>query len=146
MEKLTDSEVLARLIYRAYIAPDPHAPLEAEALLPFQAALELYARTWKGDAKNTMVAESARIVLVGGGSGTGEMKGGRGGTGQPIPPHGRLIDADALLKALQDDFDTKSKDAEFSGNRGVSVMWDDAIVQIMLAPTIIPAHPAEEGE
>lgn len=46
MEKLTDSEVLARLIYRAYIAPDPHAPLEAEALLPFTAALELYARTW----------------------------------------------------------------------------------------------------
>ena len=49
MEKLTDSEVLARLIYRAYIAPDPHAPLEAEALLPFQAALELYARTWRAE-------------------------------------------------------------------------------------------------
>ena len=46
MNNLTDSEVLARLIYRAYIAPDPHAPLETEALLPFTAALELYARTW----------------------------------------------------------------------------------------------------
>ena len=50
MEKLTDTEVLTRLIYRAYIAPDPHAPLEAEALLPFQAALELYARTWRAEA------------------------------------------------------------------------------------------------
>ena len=49
MEKMTDSEVLARLIYRAYIAPDPHAPLEAEALLPFRAALDLYARTWRAD-------------------------------------------------------------------------------------------------
>lgn len=49
MEKLKDAEILARLIYRAYIAPDPHAPLEAEALLPFQAALELYARVWKHD-------------------------------------------------------------------------------------------------
>ena len=34
MEKMKDSDLLARLIYRAYIAPDPHAPLEAEALLP----------------------------------------------------------------------------------------------------------------
>lgn len=49
METMTDSEVLARLIYRAYIAPDPHAPLEAEALLPFRAALDLYARTWRGE-------------------------------------------------------------------------------------------------
>ena len=49
MEKMTDSEVLARLIYRAYIAPDPHAPLEADALLPFRAALDLYARTWRAD-------------------------------------------------------------------------------------------------
>lgn len=49
METMTDSEVLARLIYRAYIAPDPHAPLEAEALLPFQAALDLYARTRQAD-------------------------------------------------------------------------------------------------
>ena len=49
MEKLKDAEILARLIYRAYIAPDPHAPLEAEALLPCQAALELYARVWQHD-------------------------------------------------------------------------------------------------
>lgn len=42
---MTDTEILERLIYRAYIAPDPHAPLEAEALLPFQAALRLYVRT-----------------------------------------------------------------------------------------------------
>lgn len=30
IDKLSDSEILARLIYRAYIAPDPHAPLEAD--------------------------------------------------------------------------------------------------------------------
>ena len=36
---MKDSEVLERLIYRAYIAPDPHAPLEDAALLPFAAAL-----------------------------------------------------------------------------------------------------------
>lgn len=49
MNTMTDSEVLARLIYLAYIAPDPHAPLKTEALLPFQAALELYARTAQND-------------------------------------------------------------------------------------------------
>ena len=49
IDKLSDSEILARLIYRAYIAPDPHAPLKDEALLPFQAALELYARVWQHD-------------------------------------------------------------------------------------------------
>ena len=42
---MSDPEILARLIYRAYIAPDPRAPLEAEALLPFRAVLDLYART-----------------------------------------------------------------------------------------------------
>ena len=59
MEKMTDSEVLARLIYRAYIQPDPRAPLEAESLLPFRAALDLYARTAR--------KESLEIKIVGGG-------------------------------------------------------------------------------
>lgn len=47
---MKDSDILARLIYRAYIAPDPHAPLEEAALLPFAAALELYARTYGAEA------------------------------------------------------------------------------------------------
>lgn len=55
MEKLKDSEILARLIYRAYIAPDPHAPLEDEALLPFQAALDLYARTVNQSETTTLL-------------------------------------------------------------------------------------------
>ena len=47
--EIKDSDILARLIYRAYIAPDPHAPLEAEALLPFAAALRFYAKTVKAE-------------------------------------------------------------------------------------------------
>ena len=57
MEKMKDSEVLARLIYRAYIQPDPHAPLEAEALLPFQSALDLYARTARNETPPMLVAK-----------------------------------------------------------------------------------------
>ena len=71
MEKLTDSEVLARLIYRAYIAPDPHAPLEADALLPFQAALELYAKTWKGEAQGLKIVYVSGGNAGGGGDGAG---------------------------------------------------------------------------
>ncbi len=55
MENLKDSEILARLIHRAYIAPNPHAPLEAEALLPFQAALDLYARTVNQSETTTLL-------------------------------------------------------------------------------------------
>ena len=64
MEKLKDAEILARLIYRAYIAPDPHAPLEAEALLPFQAALELYARTWQHDREVVVKFEGLRNLCA----------------------------------------------------------------------------------
>lgn len=45
----------------------------------------------------------------------------------PVPPHGRLIDADALV--LEDDY----------------YGWRDKQV-VKNAPTIIPADPAEEGE
>ena len=56
---MTDTEVLARLIYRAYIQPNPLAPLEADALLPFRAALDLYARTARVEAYNLQnVSES----------------------------------------------------------------------------------------
>ena len=67
MERMTDTEVLARLIYRAYIAPDPQAPLEAEALLPFRAALDLYARTWRGEDTDVPdAAEGCGRLLPGG--------------------------------------------------------------------------------
>lgn len=64
MEKLKDAEILARLIYRAYIAPDPHAPLEAEALLPFTAALELYARTWQHDREIAVKIEELMNICA----------------------------------------------------------------------------------
>lgn len=64
MEKLKDAEILARLIYRAYIAPDPHAPLEAEALLPFTAALELYARTWGKEKRDEESYEMLRRMAA----------------------------------------------------------------------------------
>ena len=57
METMTDTEVLARLIYRAYIQPDPRAPLEAESLLPFRAALDLYARTARAETPPMLVAK-----------------------------------------------------------------------------------------
>ena len=45
MEKLTDSEILARLIYRAFVVPDiPGAADDPDALLPFAEAIGLYAR------------------------------------------------------------------------------------------------------
>jgi hypothetical protein len=51
----------------------------------------------------------------------------------PVPEHGRLIDADALLKMLHLYFaDGKARNA-FEG-------------LIRTEPTIIPADPAEEGE
>lgn len=56
METMKDTEVLARLIYRAYIQPDPRAPLEAESLLPFRAALDLYARTALAETPPPLVA------------------------------------------------------------------------------------------
>lgn len=58
--KTKDSDILARLIYRAYIAPDPHAPLEAEALLPFAAALRFYARTVSAEEAAELMADNRR--------------------------------------------------------------------------------------
>ena len=42
--------------------------------------------------------------------------------------HGGLCDRDALIKELHNLLDRKEKDAAFSGNRGPSVTWNDAIV------------------
>lgn len=61
-----------------------------------------------------------------------------------VPTHGRLIDADALINALQELFDKRAREAEFSGNRGACVTWNDAIYHIKSAPTVIPAD--KEGE
>ena len=61
-----------------------------------------------------------------------------------IQPHGRLIDADALLDELQKLFDRREKDARLSGNRGVFIGWNDAIFAIKTAPTIIEAEEAKE--
>lgn len=63
MEKMQDSDLLARLIYRAYIAPDPHAPLEAEALLPFAAALRFYARTVCAEEAEELMEEKRQQML-----------------------------------------------------------------------------------
>ena len=60
----------------------------------------------------------------------------------PVPPHGRLIDADALK-------DVQQADADFfkgSSDYGEKCRYDEAInavANIVNAPTIIPA---EEGE
>lgn len=56
----------------------------------------------------------------------------------PVPPHGRLIDADAL----------KAKAIERSEKCGMCVNVLDKVItayDIETAPTIIPADPAEEG-
>lgn len=50
----------------------------------------------------------------------------------------RLIDADALINTLQELFDEREKEARFTGNRGVTVTWNDAIYHIKTAPTIEP--------
>lgn len=48
----------------------------------------------------------------------------------------RLIDADALINTLQELFDKREKEAKFTGNRGMTVTWNDAIYHIKTAPTI----------
>lgn len=65
-------------------------------------------------------------------------------TAIPVPPHGDLKDADALINALQELFDRRNKDAEYTGFRGAAVSWNDVICYIKDAPTIIPTE--SEGE
>jgi len=62
----------------------------------------------------------------------------------PLPEgHGGLYDRDALINELQNLFDKREKDAAFSGNRGPSVTWNDAICSIFAAPIIVPAEGGE---
>lgn len=66
----------------------------------------------------------------------------------PVPPHGRLIDADAL------DIKRREEQAWIDYNvdhhneylEGVKDGLHEAAKQLSLAPTIIPADLAEEGE
>ena len=48
----------------------------------------------------------------------------------PVPPHGRLIDADALME-----------NAQYKGTHDIVTAWD-----IVDAPTIIPASTADKEE
>jgi hypothetical protein len=61
----------------------------------------------------------------------------------PVPPHGRLIDADALSSKLTDL-------AENEWNQRTGTTWAGAFEDVdgfvQDAPTIIPADQAEEGE
>ena len=54
----------------------------------------------------------------------------------PIPKHGRLIDADALLRVIHDAYE--ARDAE------QNAIMDKVSMLVVAAPTIIPADPAEE--
>lgn len=60
----------------------------------------------------------------------------------------RTIDGDALINTLQELFDKREKEARFTGNRGVTVTWNDAIYHIKTAPTIETEQrwiPVSEG-
>ncbi len=48
----------------------------------------------------------------------------------------RLIDADALINTLQKLFDLREQEQIFTGGRGVTVTWNDAIYHIKSAPTM----------
>lgn len=62
----------------------------------------------------------------------------------PLPEgHGGMIDLYALINELHNLLDKREKDAAFSGNRGPSVTWNDAICSILAAPVIVPAEGDE---
>lgn len=55
------------------------------------------------------------------------------GTAEQVPPHGRLIDADALMKELEiDDLDDRT---------GAALLMAVFLEVLKSAPTIIPAEP-----
>lgn len=63
-------------------------------------------------------------------------------TSVPVPEHGRLIDADALMAANERSYDAFLKNGELTFHEAsVAFLW--ASEEIRRAPTIIPA---EEGE
>lgn len=71
----------------------------------------------------------------------------------PIPPHGRLIDADALRQSIGESIDECHKwaDEVESGEMYARVSQSlgtfvECSLRVKAAPTIIPADPEEEGE
>lgn len=63
----------------------------------------------------------------------------------PVPPHGRLIDADALKDVQQADADLFKGSSDYGGK----CRYDEAInavANIVNAPTIIPASGGKEDE
>ena len=71
-----------------------------------------------------------------------------------VPPHGRLIDADALAKDLEYDVELDSRildDMDFVGKEREHIQFDKDCKQKCMrylteAPTVIPATAAKEGE
>lgn len=61
---------------------------------------------------------------------------------KPIPPHGRLIDADALAKRIKDE---GRNQAEYYADRYAPVVmaYGDCYGKVQSAPTIIPSEEAE---
>lgn len=68
-----------------------------------------------------------------------------------LPPHGRLIDADALLARFEKESsaaDAHGRDFSTCFMRGLEpcAEWWAVEQMVMDAPTIVPAEQAEEGE
>ena len=59
-------------------------------------------------------------------------------TAVPVPPHGKCIDVDALIRELEI--------TEEDDRNGATLLMAIFIEVLKAAPTIIPAEPAEEGE
>lgn len=61
----------------------------------------------------------------------------------PVPPHGRLIDADARVNVqlYNDEFEDFQ-----TVNMSIDDLLDSSWIELEDDPTIIPADPAEEGE
>jgi len=61
-----------------------------------------------------------------------------------IPPHGRLIDADALTGRILEEHDKFGAMNQYDS--GLRAGYRASTKAVRLAPTIIPADPAEEDE
>ena len=71
----------------------------------------------------------------------------------PVPPHGRLIDADALRQSIKESIDECHKwadeveDGEMYARVSQSLgTFVECSLRVKAAPTVIPADPAEEVE
>lgn len=70
----------------------------------------------------------------------------------PVPPHGRLIDADALMaefEKAENAMERHGREFTFSfisSGQEISTEWFAVETMVEDAPTVIPADTAEEGE